>query len=113
VDGYSVVDAPPSMVADLRAARDELLPSMREAFRDTQVKKVELGGRPVGHAVAHTLDPVVVDDAAFTGFMMKGMSPALSGPIETTVGGHAATCGRYDNFSVRVSCEPKPARRPG
>jgi hypothetical protein len=80
VDGYSVVDAPPSMVADLRAARDELLPSMREAFRDTQVKKVELGGRPVGHAVAHTLDPVVVDDAAFTGFMMKGMSPALSGP---------------------------------
>lgn len=99
VDGYSLVDAPPSMVADLRAARDELLPSMRGAFRDTQVRKVELGGRPVGYAVAHTLDPIVVDDAAFTGFMMKAMSPALSGPIETTVGGHTATYGRYDNFS--------------
>lgn len=99
VDGYSLVDAPPSIVADLRAARDELLPSMRGAFRDTQARKVELGGRPVGYAVAYTLDPIVIDDPAFTGFMMKGMAPALSGPVDTTVGGHTATYGRYDNFS--------------
>ena len=99
VDGYNLVDAQPSVVADLRAARDELPPSMSGAFRDTQVRKVEVGGRPVGYAVAHTLDPIVVDDAAFTGSMMRGMAPALSGPIETTVGGHTATYGRYGNFS--------------
>ena len=103
VDGYNLVDAEPSVLADLRDSRDELWPSMRGAFRDIQVKEVDLRGRPVAYVVAHTLDPIVVEDAAFTEFMMRGMSQALSGPIETTVGGDPATYQRHGDFSGFVT----------
>ena len=54
---------------------------------------------PVAYVVADTLDPIVVDDAAFTGPMLRAMRQAVTGSTVTTVGGNPAIYGRYDNFS--------------